>query len=259
MHHIFDGVSRGYNLSIEDGGQKATRIVSFGQGIAFSGRPIQPGELFLIEIVGTENGWSGDLRLGFTQLQPADIDPLPTYAMPDLVCMGESWVCAVSRRINWFEDNIRNWDVSELVNGAVLTTSYGSVPLIDLAPARWDSSSQAPLATDTGSRIGIYFELIREDYADLYLVVNGLNLGCWAQGVEIVPDKPMYAVVDVYGNTKAVRIVPLYSVPSLQHTCARAIMRMIRSLTDLPKLPLPKQLQSSLTHYQRCLPVATQS
>lgn len=82
------------------------RKQSFANGICFSDRALNLGELFLIEIGVKEVGWSGHLRLGdnlnknhhyilfmiilflgLTQINPLDAfsdGNLPIYALPDL-------------------------------------------------------------------------------------------------------------------------------------------------------------------------------
>lgn len=67
------------------------RKASFANAVTISERPLLPGEIFLVEIEKTEPGWTGHMRLGLTQLDPAspDLPELPPYSLPDMTNMGE--------------------------------------------------------------------------------------------------------------------------------------------------------------------------
>ncbi|ODM93789.1 Neuralized-like protein 2 [Orchesella cincta] len=78
----------------------ATRSTSFANALTFSEKPLASGELFLIEIEENETGWSGNMRIGLTQMNPSKEFPLPMYALPDLVSMGPSWLYAITKTHN---------------------------------------------------------------------------------------------------------------------------------------------------------------
>jgi neuralized-like protein 2 len=62
------------------------------------------------------------------------------------------------------------------------------------------------LPTDVGSRIGVMFVPTSEEEADMHFVINGDDQGPCARNIPF-KETALYAVVDVYGSTKRVRIV----------------------------------------------------
>lgn len=64
-----------------------------------------------------------------------------------------------------------------------------------------------PLPADVGSRIGVvYMPTTSEDKADMFFIVNGVLQGPILTDIPY-RDNPMFAVVDVYGSTRSVRVV----------------------------------------------------
>lgn len=230
----------GQNIRLSNDDMVAYRETSFAHALVFSEKPLLPGEIFLLEIEKTERGWSGHLRVGLTQLCLADHFELPQYALPDLANMGRSWISAVTKTHNrMFTSNNQTSQEDpsshETVLGStdVILTPRGKVHRSMLQPScraayrernvrdrlgprdgpgiggGGDGFTQdSILPTDVGSRIGIMFKVTNNE-ARMHFIFNGEDQG---PSDDVIPYRkgPLFAVVDVYGTTKQVRIVQLY-------------------------------------------------
>lgn len=152
----------------------ALRKQSFANGICFSERALNLGELFLIEIGIKEVGWSGHLRLGLTQINPLDAfndGNLPIYALPDLanLNLGLSWIFPISKAPNKSTNQLSS------SKSPYLKTSYGNICRAILQPTSSNKDSSEMLATDTGSRIGVIFIPSKDnkELAEMHFIVNG--------------------------------------------------------------------------------------
>lgn len=129
----------------------AWRNSSYANAVVFSESPLEPNDLFLLEIDGTERGWSGDMRIGLTTMNPHEASTtgmaLPQYALPDLSAMKPSWIYAISKS-SIFNRRRRPYYSRDIS----LSTTYGNVPLKTLLPCSKTGSEKC--ATDVGSQIG---------------------------------------------------------------------------------------------------------
>lgn len=271
----------GVNIELRADRTVAHRRSSFANSIVFSERPLRPNEVLLLEIDRNENGWSGHMRLGLTQVDPNLQPPLPMYALPDLNLIGRSWVFAITRSNNWVYDGI-NGEMAlpgtehaappgpelpsvahptailemfnirfleETADDDVVSTSVQRISNNGFFSIGDDGTY--PLPTDVGSRIGVYYRVTGESSAQMHLIINGIDQGPSAFNIPL-SESPLYAVVDVYGTTKQVRIVPVVrTVPPLQELCRMTILKNIDS-RSIDLLPLPEKLKVFITNTNCC-------
>ncbi|OXU16717.1 hypothetical protein TSAR_012014 [Trichomalopsis sarcophagae] len=237
--------SHGENIVLYDDNTVAFRKASFANALVFSEEPLQPGEIFLLEIEKDERGWSGHMRIGLTQMDPVNIDKakMPTYdaALPNLMKMGSSWVFAMTETCNI-------WDSFEGIAGTgyavFLHTSRGIIPYSALRP-NIVGSSQNILPTDTGSRIGVmYVPQAGSDKAEMHFIINGEDQGVFGRDIPYKAG-PLHAVVDVYGTTKQKFFVA--ASLTLQSACRNAILQYTKR-TAVDSLPLPNMLKKYLLY-----------
>ncbi|CAG0917564.1 unnamed protein product [Notodromas monacha] len=189
----------GDNLVLNSEETVAFRKSGYSGGLAFSAKPLAAGEVFLIEVQGSEAGWSGNLRLGVTQSDPHLRAPLPDASLA--MTNGNSWVfpvdgCHVERG---------RTDGGKLRE--ILARNRTSIDVDLLFPR---SGDRELLPAEVGSRLGMI--LVTEAPAgeeasvELHFVVNGIPHGPMATSIPY-KSGPLYAVVDVYGATRRVCIV----------------------------------------------------
>ncbi|XP_071449160.1 neuralized-like protein 4 [Hetaerina americana] len=161
----------GKNIVLRDENTTATRVRSFNNGLVFSATPLEPEELFEIQIKEVASQWSGSLQIGVVTFVPYSnsSEPVVPNNLPASIggLSAETWY-------------IQGSEVKH--NGSTL--HYNFCPDLDwVAP---------------GDRVGL------KCCADksLRFFLNSEDLGVAATNI----NKPIYAVIDLYGSTESVSI-----------------------------------------------------
>ena len=178
------------------------------------------------------------------QVDPAKQENgLPQYALPDLAQLGRCWVSAVTKSRNRLQfhsperarSSLPAPYTSILGNNEVISTACGRVRRSMLRPSyslfcstlanngngHTSQDGEEPslkaakkllVATDVGSRIGVMFCPDETGiFARMHFIINGEDQGPSEEVIPISEDSaPLFAVVDVYGTTKQIRLIELY-------------------------------------------------
>lgn len=281
--------NHGVNVRLSEEGEVAKRTNSFANAITFSEKPLQPGEIFMVEVDEQESGWSGHLRCGLTQHCPSKMVPInhgetlvksdrngceivriPQYSMPDLTSMGKSWIFAVTKHHNKVPRTIQDDDEEQtetstfiqncgnalqvgnkILPQSLLVKDFCNIDLESHLPkgSGLYKNGRLFMATSIGSRIGITYEIQQGSSNSEYKVFMHLIINGEDQGPSLMENadyrNPLYAIVDVYGTTKQVRIVQLNYVPTLQECCRMRVRTNIKE-NEVERLPLPPKLKGYL-------------
>ncbi|KAL6475136.1 hypothetical protein MHYP_G00161760 [Metynnis hypsauchen] len=257
----------GTNVQLDLCRTRATRVESFANGICFSKHPLNPGEIFLVEIEEKELGWCGHLRIGLTARDPQTLETVPEYSLPDLVDQGESWVFAITRNHNKVIEDDTHEEVEQVVDGrneernrpkSFFTDTHLYIENVCIPkdklvgrsrPGRFSHilddlyKTNALPPTARRSRIGVLYVPKGQGFADMHIVINGEDMGASAKGIPT--NQPLYAVIDVFAATKCVRIVQVeYGFASLQTLCRKTIQKHIVHRMALDWLELPELLKN---------------
>lgn len=95
-------------------------------------------------------------------------------------------------------------------------TSRGVVPRRTLKPNTPFGTSSDMLPSDTGSRIGMIYvqNPADENKAEMHFIVNGEDQGPCTKDIPY-KESELYAVIDIYGTTKQVKIIQIYESTSI--------------------------------------------
>uniref|UniRef100_A0A8C2T1K7 Neuralized E3 ubiquitin protein ligase 2 n=1 Tax=Coturnix japonica TaxID=93934 RepID=A0A8C2T1K7_COTJA len=249
----------GTNVRLDASRTRATRVESFGNALCFSHEPLEPGQLFLVEIDEKERGWCGHLRVGLTALDPQSLGSVPEYSLPDLVAMGDTWVFAITRSHNRVSVDGQEeptpapaplWEPELRIEGVRIPRDK----LVGRSrPGRYshllDELYRTNVLPPTAlrSRIGVLYAPRPDGTADMHIVINGEDMGPSARSLPTA--RPLYAVVDVFASTKSVHVIQVeYGFPSLQTLCRLVIQKHIVHRLAIDGLDLPPMLKHFCQH-----------
>ena len=192
----------GQNIILKDDNTVALRNQSFADAVVFSRRPLEENEIFLFEIEEHQKGWAGHLRCGITLYNPANI-LIPQYLLPDLTVLGQTRAYPIRQckedPFNESENHNKGHKIPEKLNLSITQCDdrkYYENVNFELLVKDYKS-----WPCDIGSRVGILLSPSRQ----VYFIVNGKQYGpC---GKPIPHNENVYAVLDLYGSTKQVRII----------------------------------------------------
>ena len=215
----------GENVMLFEDRTVALRSRGFADALVFSERPLRSGEIFVIDVELKEGGWNGHLRLGLTTFVPSE-NVIPKYSLPNLTSSHPSWIFAVSKRF-MFEPLLDDCPVGAL---------RVQIPEAVLKPEKFCRD-----VTDLGSRLAITYVTVG-DTAQMFFITKDVVKIC----AETIPVRdPLYAVVDVYGKTRQVRLVQINNVISLLEASRDAVVssldqnsKRLKALVDSVRLPV---------------------
>ncbi|XP_027709747.1 E3 ubiquitin-protein ligase NEURL3 [Vombatus ursinus] len=158
----FHSKAKGNQILLNDCYSRAERISTFHDGIVFTNRPVKPYEIVTLRILKMEDGWNGGLRVGFSCLNPSNINPysLPPFICPDLTAQTSTWAAVLPDQFIKVGNIIHFW-----VNNS------GKV-------------------------------FLRTNQVKRFLLFDRVTVSC-----------PLWAVMDVYGTTKAIELLAPVSDP----------------------------------------------
>ncbi|XP_074867491.1 neuralized-like protein 2 [Carettochelys insculpta] len=248
FHHV-----HGTNIRLDPSYTQATRVESFANGLCFSQEPLEPGQIFLVEIEEKELGWCGHLRVGLTAHDPRSLDVVPEYSLPDLVNMGDTWVFAITRHHNRVTPDGLEAQVQSFLSDPYLLIEQARIPRDKLVgrsrPSQYshilDDLYKMNVLPPTArrSRIGVLYAIRSDGMADMHIIINGEDMGPSARSLPA--SRPLYAVIDVFASTKSVRVIQVeYGFPSLQTLCRMVIQKNIVHRLAIDGLDLPPLLKN---------------
>ncbi|XP_029460157.1 E3 ubiquitin-protein ligase NEURL3 isoform X2 [Rhinatrema bivittatum] len=184
---FFHPFTKGCNIVMDELHGYAERKSSFHNAILFTNRPIRLQEVVALKILKVEEHWNGGVRVGFTSVNPSEIDPLklPPFVCPNLTVLHGFWAAVIP---------------DEFAQEGMVTQFWV------------DKKGKVFCSSDERIKVHLLFDGVPVDY-------------------------PLWAIVDVYGRTKAVQ---------LQDTSRVAQMKRLPPAT-WSKIPtLPKEAAESV-------------
>ncbi|KAI6234494.1 NHR domain-containing protein [Aphelenchoides fujianensis] len=113
-----------------------------------------------------------------------------------------------------------------------------------LLPLPRKPNSSAAFPIETNAIFGVYFRQLADGLFDAFALINDEHVRFREEPIQLPPGRPLFAVVDLFGNTKSVEIIPVKrTVPRLFVLCERQIGRFFRGVATLP---LPRAVRRNI-------------
>ncbi|CAN0395856.1 neuralized-like protein 2 [Lampetra fluviatilis] len=188
---------------------------------------------------------------------PALPIPVPPHASPEMEALGGTWVVPISTGLGaqreadaLLGESDGEGDIVKVGNHVIVRDSLVGRSRVGRYSHLLDPLFKTHILSTTarGTRIGVIWRILEGRYGDkeqegvMHLLVNGRDLGVFARGIPT--HTPIFAVVDVFGCTRAVTVLHVeYAVPSLQTICRRMIQKLTVNRLAISRLGLPAALQ----------------
>ncbi|XP_075921259.1 neuralized-like protein 2 [Petromyzon marinus] len=188
---------------------------------------------------------------------PALPIPVPPHASPEMEALGGTWVVPISTGLGaqreadaLLGESDGEGDIVKVGNHVIVRDSLVGRSRVGRYSHLLDPLFKTHILSTTarGTRIGVIWRILEGKYGDteqegvMHLLVNGRDLGVFARGIPT--HTPIFAVVDVFGCTRAVTVLHVeYAVPSLQTICRRMIQKLTVNRLAISRLGLPAALQ----------------
>ncbi|XP_019640924.1 PREDICTED: uncharacterized protein LOC109482588 [Branchiostoma belcheri] len=178
----------GTAITLSDDRRTATRGDGFCNGITFSAAPMELGEEISIEFVSTTSSWSGAMRFGVTTVDPGTLtqEDLPRYAVPDLTNKEGYWAKSMS-------DNLGE-------PGNLLTFHV-------------DAEGNLKYSVNNDDK-GVFLSGIPVNQSAPSPDLSSISLRKKKKGPEKKRPIQLWALLDVYGVTTAIKFVNTDDVPT---------------------------------------------
>ncbi|CAF0826001.1 unnamed protein product [Didymodactylos carnosus] len=224
----------GKNIRLDQNDTIAYRMESFSHALVFSERPLFPGELFMVEIEETTSDWTGAIKIGLSIVPP---ETIIQQCNKDVIYENIYHTTVPSRPVGHMRCTCGLYKpVFGIGNYDWIITPFGKTERKTILPVRqYDPKEDCP--TDVGGRVGLIFAH-KKKTIHVHSIMNGFDCGPFeilrfdnntddsddshasdqdnshhrfTSSHKVNSDVKLWAVIDVYGGTKKIRIIQLYS------------------------------------------------
>jgi len=111
-------------------------------------------------------------------------------------------------------------------------------------------------SSEISSAVCIYFKPISPGHINAFAIINEKDICLNKEPINVGENKQVFAVVDVFGQSKSVQITPVKkSVLRLSTICERKICQTLTNVKSADSLPLPKVIKQNINTRSSITPV----